>query len=150
MAELVAYLVALFDALRSDAPTLFFVGLFLLNVVDFLTGTVRAWRTREISSRVGANGVIRKTVIWLLVLSAIVAEAMLAETGARLPVASGALIGFIVAEFISVLENAAALGVVSPWLDSVAKHLAESQRRVVAQDATVVVETKGKGGQDAE
>lgn len=80
--------------------------------VDYLTGLLGAFIERKVSSAIGARGIAKKVMIFLLVgLAHLLDTAVLGGTAAL----RGAVICFYIAnEGISVLENTARLGLPVP------------------------------------
>lgn len=81
-------------------------------VVDYLTGVLRAVAEKQLSSRVGARGIAKKVVIFLLVGIANLADVNLLGDGAALRTA--VIFFYIANEGVSLLENAAAMGLPVP------------------------------------
>lgn len=44
-----------------------FVGFLVLNVVDYVSGSVRSWMEKTLSSEVGAIGIIKKVSYWVVI-----------------------------------------------------------------------------------
>lgn len=91
--------------------------LLIFNVLDYLSGYVCAWAGRSpktetggVSSKVGFIGLAKKAFIWAVILIATQLDVVM---GAEM--FQTAAIGFYIAnEGVSILENAAALGVPLP------------------------------------
>ncbi len=90
----------------------FIYALIAFVVVDYLTGVMRAIIEKELSSRVGARGIFKKIVIFLLVGVAHLADVYLLGNGDALRTA--VIFFYISNEGISLLENAAAIGLPVP------------------------------------
>lgn len=101
----------------SWSPVLL-TGLVILMVLDYLTGTLGALVTRTVSSRANSRGVAQKVLVLLLLIAVVVVEQAAAEVNGvpNLPYLRMATVGFIGAEFISILENVAKAGVVPKGL----------------------------------
>ena len=84
--------------------------LLIMIVIDYLTGISAAIYRRELCSRTGFNGILRKAAILCIVAcSHALGQAM------DIPEIRSAVIGFYIAnEGISIMENAADLGVPMP------------------------------------
>ena len=98
----------------------------LLMIVDFLTGTVAAWRNPEIKfrSQEGINGILRKLVSMIVLVACIPVSALV-------PVEMGVAalfvlyVGYMVMEFKSILENLSKLGVVTSSLENFVHRIEE-------------------------
>jgi toxin secretion/phage lysis holin len=90
----------------------FFYMLLAFVIVDYITGVLRAFATRRLSSRIGARGIAKKITIFLLVgLSNIIDKYLLYDSEAlRLAV----IFFYTSNEGISLLENAVVLGLPVP------------------------------------
>jgi len=94
-------------------------ALLILAVIDWITGLVRAIVNREVSSKTGFIGIVKKFVMFLIVAVASVIDTyfinMLSFTGDNGSIIRDAVILFFaVNEGISILENAALLGIPVP------------------------------------
>jgi toxin secretion/phage lysis holin len=90
----------------------FMYALIAFVVVDYLTGVMRAIIEKELSSRVGARGIIKKILIFLLVGVAHLTDMYLLGDGNALRTA--VVFFYISNEGISLLENATAIGLPVP------------------------------------
>lgn len=98
----------------------------LLMIVDFLTGTVAAWRNPEIKfrSQEGINGILRKLVSMIVLVACIPVSALV-------PVEMGVAalfvlyVGYMLMEFKSILENLSKLGVVTSPLENFVHRIEE-------------------------
>lgn len=90
----------------------FMYALIAFVVVDYLTGIMRAIIEKELSSRVGARGIFKKILIFLLVGIAHLADLYLLGDGNALRTA--VVFFYISNEGISLLENAAVIGLPIP------------------------------------
>jgi len=82
-------------------------------LLDLLTGTAAAIGTRTLSSNVSWKGMMKKLATLMVVALAVLLEPIVPG---NLALGTIAAIGFIVAESLSVLENAGRLGVLPPIL----------------------------------
>jgi len=80
--------------------------------VDYLTGVLRAAFEKNLSSRIGAKGIVKKVVIFLIVGIANISDIYLLGGGSALRTAT--ILFYCSNEGISLLENAAALGLPIP------------------------------------
>ena len=90
----------------------FFYALLALSVADYITGVMKAWLKKELSSAIGAKGIFQKVCIFILVGVVHVLDAEFLGHG---DVLREAVIFFYIAnEGLSVLENVVELGVPVP------------------------------------
>lgn len=90
-----------------------FAAFFGLNVLDFITGCMKARINNTSNSSVGSHGVLKKLGYWIMILVAFGASAVFIEIGEVIGVNLGitTLIGWyvlatlIVNEFRSIIEN---------------------------------------------
>ena len=98
------------------------VVLFLVMVVDYISGMVRSWARGELSSRVGVFGIVKKVAYLLAVVVAIVADWVVQTAAGQIGVDLGGFLYFgllvtiwlILNECISILENISEIGVPLP------------------------------------
>jgi len=81
-------------------------------VVDYITGVLRAIVEKNLSSRIGARGIVKKVAIFLIVGVANVTDIYLLGNGSALRTA--VIFFYCSNEGISLLENATALGLPIP------------------------------------
>lgn len=73
-------------------------------VLDYLTGLAKAWKLKELSSEVGFEGLVKKVMIFTLVIMANFLQQLINES---VPLREIVILFFISNEGISLLENAA-------------------------------------------
>ncbi len=73
-------------------------------VLDYITGVLKAIYTKTVSSETGFKGLIRKFLILIVVVVAVIIENVL---GGAVPIREITIIFFLCNEGISLLENAA-------------------------------------------
>ena len=86
----------------------FIYALIAFVVCDYISGVLRAVVEKKLSSRIGAHGIIKKVVIFLIVGVAHLADVYLLHDGDALRTA--VIFFYISNEGISLLENAAVIG----------------------------------------
>lgn len=119
-----AVLTAAFTALTVYLNALIVPVLVLLvfMILDYATGMVRAWRARELSSKVGVDGIIKKVGYMVLVVVAMGVDYLIFSglTAAGIVVPCNLWFGMLVSiwliinEMISILENLSKIGVPVP------------------------------------
>lgn len=98
------------------------VVLFLVMVVDYISGMVEAWINGTLSSRVGVVGIVKKVAYLLAVVVAIVADWVVQTAAGQIGVDFGGFFYFgllvtiwlVLNECISILENISEIGVPLP------------------------------------
>ena len=99
-----------------------FLGYLILNIIDFVTVTIKARITKKESSSKGLMGIIKKVGYWILILITFLASYMLSTLGNLISVDIDFVILFgwftlgclIINEFRSILENLSELGIKLP------------------------------------
>ncbi|MCM1419760.1 MAG: phage holin family protein [Bacteroides sp.] len=94
----------------------------VVMAIDYLSGIVEAWIRRELSSRVGVLGIIKKVAYLLAVAVAIVADWVVQTAAGEIGVDLGGFYFFgllvtiwlVLNECISILENISEIGVPLP------------------------------------
>lgn len=88
-----------------------FTILFLMMVGDYISGLLVGLKNKDLSSRTGIIGIIKKVYIIILLMSIKGLDMAVLNTNGF--IYDGAAVAFIVNEFISITENGGKLGV---WL----------------------------------
>ena len=73
-----------------------------LVIVDYLTGLAKSWKNKELSSRVGFFGIIKKVMIFVVISAAVEIEQL---TNDSIPLREVVIMFYIANEGISFLEN---------------------------------------------
>ena len=81
-------------------------------VVDYVTGLIKGWYTKELSSDIGLKGIARKFLIVLVLIVAVLLDRLLSE--GTWVFRTLAAYFYIANEGISILENIIVLGVPVP------------------------------------
>ena len=87
------------------------IALVVMMGLEYVAGILRAWYSRALSSAVGFRGIAKKVMLLVVVAVAFVIEYV---TEGAFPVREIVIIFFIANEGLSILENAAALGLPLP------------------------------------
>lgn len=86
------------------------MALIILMCLDYITGLIKAYYNKELSSQIGFKGLTKKVLILVIVAVSVVAEDMLGIPAIREIV----IMFFAVNEALSILENAGAMGLPLP------------------------------------
>ena len=92
-------------------PDLWFFGLIALSVLDYVTGIASACIKRELSSRTGLGGILKKMLLFVIVAVAQIVDMAVQANGVVRNMAIGFLLGN---EGISILENCGRCGLPIP------------------------------------
>ena len=99
------------SALWAEHHTLFY-SLIVQVILDYITGICLAVKEKRVSSKIGAQGIAKKIMIFVLVaVSAVVDRILLSNGNALLPVT---ILFYCTNELISILENARTAGLPMP------------------------------------
>lgn len=113
-------------------PVLILAGVMLL---DYISGMARAWANKELSSRVGVLGIVKKLLYLFAVAVAVVVDWVIQTAAAKAGIDVGGVylfgllvtIWLILNECISILENISELGVPIPaFLQKMIERLKQS------------------------
>lgn len=100
-----------------------FIILFILMILDWITGLTNAWMHKELSSARGIQGIVKKVSYFVVIAVAMVADYLIFhvanQIGIEMPQALTAIgmlvtVWLIVNECISILENLAKIGTPMP------------------------------------
>lgn len=106
---IVASIGAVFGFLYGKVDTVFYI-LVAMTVLDYATGVLKAIYKKELSSYIGAKGIVKKAMVYVIVAVAhLVDKAMGMDV-----VMSMAMFFYIANEGLSILENIAECGVPFP------------------------------------
>lgn len=127
-----------------------FAFFFVLNVVDYIYGILKARATDTMSSAKGAKGVVKKVSYWVLIALAFGVSCVFIDVGAvlGLDLSFLQLIGwfvlaiYIINELTSIVENMVALGVDVP--DILLKGLAAAKTAVDEAGDKVLPDESGQ------
>lgn len=86
------------------------MALIILMCLDYITGLIKAYYNKELSSQIGFKGLTKKVLILVIVAVSVVAENMLGIPAIREIV----IMFFAVNEALSILENSGAMGLPLP------------------------------------
>lgn len=101
---ILAYLWGPWDAL--------IIALIVCMAIDYLTGVIKAWCNKELSSTIGFKGLGKKVIIFGLVALATMIDRIV--PAANQAIRAAVIMFYIANEGLSILENAGALGLPMP------------------------------------
>lgn len=85
--------------------------MFVFIVMDYITGMIKAFKLKKLSSKTGLSGLIKKFVMLLVVSFTVMLDRL---TGANGLIRNLAVMYYIANEGLSILENASVIGVPIP------------------------------------
>lgn len=90
----------------------FLYTLIVFTAIDYITGVLSAVSDKKLSSEIGFKGIVRKITIFLMVAVANIIDVHIIKAGSILRMA--VILFYISNEGISILENAAVIGLPVP------------------------------------
>lgn len=100
--SLIIYLIGGYDILIKT--------LLVMMVIDYITGIMKGYKNKNINSNIAYRGLRKKVMVLFIVMAASQMDVILQGVGIRTLV----LIFYVATEFLSILENAAILGIPIP------------------------------------
>lgn len=85
--------------------------LLIAIILDYVTGLIKAFVTKELSSKIGIRGIVKKVSILFIVMLAVLIDKVTGETGA---IRTLVIYYFVANEGLSVIENLGQAGVPIP------------------------------------
>ena len=87
------------------------IALLIAIVLDYVSGIIKAFVTKELSSKTGFRGIVKKTALRIVVMLAVLVDRVTGETGA---VRTLVIYYFVANEGLSIIENLGQAGVPIP------------------------------------
>lgn len=87
------------------------VCLLVAIVLDYLSGMIKAYETKTLSSQIGLKGILKKVGVLLVVMLSVLIDRVTGETGA---IRTLVIYYFVANEGLSIVENLAQAGVPIP------------------------------------
>lgn len=85
--------------------------LLIAIILDYVSGFIKAFVTKQLSSKVGAGGILKKVGVLLIVMLAVLIDRVTGETGA---IRTLVIYYFVANEGLSIVENLGQAGVPIP------------------------------------
>ena len=85
--------------------------LLIAIVLDYVSGIIKAYETKELSSKIGARGIVKKVAILIVIMLAVLVDRTTGESGA---IRTLVIYYFVANEGLSIIENLAKAGVPIP------------------------------------
>jgi toxin secretion/phage lysis holin len=97
-----------------------------LTVLDYITGILKAIINKELSSRTGFTGLLKKVIMYAVIATGVVVGRVIGDT---IPLREAVLMFFICNEALSLLENAAEFVPIPDRLKEVLLQLREEKSK---------------------
>lgn len=78
-------------------------ALVALVILDYITGVLKGFATKTLSSQIGFNGLVRKIMMFIVIATAVIIQTVIGDS---IPLREIVIMFFICNEGISLLENA--------------------------------------------
>ena len=111
--------------------------LLIAIVLDYISGIIKAYVTKTLSSQIGSKGILKKVSILLVVMLAVLVDRVTGESGA---IRTLVVYYFVANEGLSIIENLAQAGVPIP---KVIKDALKALKKENNTDAKSVQHKKG-------
>lgn len=85
--------------------------LLIAIILDYVSGFIKAYVTKQLSSKIGAMGIVKKVGVLLIVMLAVLIDRVTGETGA---IRTLVIYYFVANEGLSIVENLGQAGVPIP------------------------------------
>ena len=85
--------------------------LLIAIILDYVSGFIKAFVTKQLSSKIGAMGIVKKVGVLLIVMLAVLIDRVTGETGA---IRTLVIYYFVANEGLSIVENLGQAGVPIP------------------------------------
>ena len=85
--------------------------LLIAIILDYVSGFIKAFVTKQLSSKIGAKGILKKVGVLLIVMLAVLIDRVTGETGA---IRTLVIYYFVANEGLSIVENLGQAGVPIP------------------------------------
>lgn len=87
------------------------ICLLIAIIIDYISGIIKAFVTKQLSSQIGLKGILKKVGILCVVALAVLVDRITGETGA---IRTLVIYYFVANEGLSIIENIAATGIPIP------------------------------------
>lgn len=87
------------------------IALLVAIVLDYISGVIKGYVTKQLSSQTGFRGIVKKVAILIIVMLAVLVDRVTGETGA---VRTLVIYYFVANEGLSIIENLGQAGVPIP------------------------------------
>ena len=85
--------------------------LLIAIIIDYISGLIKAFNTKQLSSKIGFKGILKKVGVLLIVMLAVLIDRVTGETGA---IRTLVIYYFVANEGLSIIENLGQIGLPIP------------------------------------
>lgn len=85
--------------------------LLIAIIIDYISGLIKAFNTKQLSSKIGFKGILKKVGVLLIVMLAVLIDRVTGETGA---IRTLVIYYFVANEGLSIIENLGQVGLPIP------------------------------------
>ena len=85
--------------------------LLIAIIIDYISGLIKAFNTKQLSSKIGFKGILKKVGVLLIVMLAVLIDRVTGETGA---IRTLVIYYFVANEGLSIIENLSQAGLPIP------------------------------------
>ena len=85
--------------------------LLIAIIIDYISGLIKAFNTKQLSSKIGFKGILKKVGVLLIVMLAVLMDRVTGETGA---IRTLVIYYFVANEGLSIIENLGQAGLPIP------------------------------------
>lgn len=118
------------------------ICLLIAIILDYISGMIKAYTTKQLSSKIGFRGILKKLGILLLVMLAVLVDRVTGDTGA---VRTVVIYYFVANEGLSIIENLSVAGIPIPnGLKNALKIIRKESNDGMATGKTVQHKTDGE------
>lgn len=100
-------------------------SLLIFMAIDYITGVLKAIKDREVSSKIGFRGLLKKVSLLLAIIFTVQFERYIGQPGTIRNVVA---MGFIINELFSILENLDSFGISIPILKKYVDKMKEDDK----------------------
>lgn len=87
------------------------ISLLVAIVLDYISGVIKGYVTKQLSSQIGFRGIVKKVAILIIVMLAVLVDRVTGDTGA---IRTLVIYYFVANEGLSIIENLGQAGVPIP------------------------------------
>ena len=87
------------------------IALLVTIVLDYISGVIKGYVTKQLSSQTGFRGIVKKVAILIIVMLAVLVDRVTGDTGA---IRTLVIYYFVANEGLSIIENLGQIGVPIP------------------------------------
>lgn len=118
------------------------ICLLIAIILDYISGMIKAYSTKQLSSKIGFRGILKKLGILVLVMLAVLVDRVSGDTGA---VRTVVIYYFVANEGLSIIENLSIVGIPIPnGLKNALRIIRKESNDVMATGKTIQHKSDGE------